>query len=275
LEEFYKKLDDLVASPQFSNAATSEYVNFLREKVFLTHHKWPHFNLLLDDISSLAKKLPAGSVVVSLERGMLYGGVSILGPVFNAHRVISVDCSPESAESRGSYNSRLLDDARMLTVKSSIRANAGATGLPDQCADALIVPNLVHHVKDQEAMFREISRILKTSGTLYIFEPLIRELHQIPDDFLRYTPYGLSEKLNTVKISSETIRTEGGPFSVIAYCWAQALEYIPEAERNELNEWFYNEHFSELLELDNKYPNNVTRKHTEFPMAFSIFGKKL
>ena len=49
-EKFDKKLDSLAATPQFSNAATSEYVNFLREKVFLTQHKWPHFNLLLDDI---------------------------------------------------------------------------------------------------------------------------------------------------------------------------------------------------------------------------------
>ena len=55
--------------------------------------------------------------------------------------------------------------------------------------DLILVPNLMHHIPDIEIFFTQIKDILKKNNIVY-FEPLVRELHQEPDDYYRITPYG-------------------------------------------------------------------------------------
>ena len=67
---------------------------------------------------------------------------------------------------------------------------------------------------------------------------------------------------------------EGGPFTAIAYCWTQALEYFPPEKRAEMEHWFYREHMPQLVAWDEAFPDNLARKHTSFPTAFGIFFHK-
>jgi len=267
-------IEAISKQPNFNEEEINLHIELLMEKVFQTETKWPHFNLLLKDIHELAKSLPTGSTVVSFERGLLYGGVSLLAPIFSGHNVIATDCSPESANNRGAYNEEMVNDERLLRVESSLRTQIEDTGLPEGIADLITVPNLVHHISDQNALFLEITRVLKPGGKAYIFEPLVRELHQSPDDFLRYTPFGLEEKFRRYNLNPIQTKTEGGPFSVIAYCWSQALEYFSDPEREEMKQWFYNKHFKELLKWDDEFIENQERNFTSFPMAFSVLAEK-
>ncbi|MDA0219551.1 MAG: class I SAM-dependent methyltransferase [Proteobacteria bacterium] len=251
-----------------------DHLAFLREKVFQTDTKWPQFELLLDDLIALAVGLAAGSTVVSLERTLLYGGISLTAPVFAGQNFISVDCSPPSANERGAYNDWMTDDGRCIRIPYSRRGSPTATGLDDASADLVIVPNLVHHVRDQDGFFAEMARILRPGGSLYIFEPLVRELHQKPDDYVRYTPWGVEAMCERVGLAVEEVRDRGGPFEVISYCWTQALEYMPEDERAPWKEWFYGKHLQELLEMDRRYPTNLVRKHTSFPMTWSVRARR-
>jgi hypothetical protein len=102
----------------------------------------------------------------------------------------------------------------------------------------------------------------------------VRELHQAPDDFIRYTPFGLQLKLKEHGFETIRVATEGGPFQVIAYCWEQALQYLPEEERAERSRWFWNEHFPELLRLDATHQTNLLRRNSSFPMAFSMTARR-
>lgn len=246
----------------------------LERDVFHIKDKWPHFQLLLNDIADLSEKAKAGDVVVSLERTLLYGGYSMVAPFFSEQEFISIDCSPESADKRGAYNKKLVNDVRFIKIKNTKRASIENTGLEDNLADLVLIPNLVHHVADQERLFHEMARILKPGGIAYVFEPLVRELHQIPDDYLRYTPFGLSNIMEKVGLRTIVTELEGGPFSAIAYCWTQALQYFPEGKRVEMEEWFYGEHFSQLMDWDEQYKENKFRPHTQFPMSFSVQAKK-
>lgn len=63
-------------------------------------------------------------------------------------------------------------------------------------------------------------------------------------------------------------------FSAIGYCWLQALEYLPEENRKEVEKWFYNEHRPQLKEWDEKHTENLVRQHTKFPVGFSILAEK-
>jgi len=254
--------------------ALENHLAFLKERVFQTGTKWPQFELLLGDIAALAEETPPGATVVGLERTLLYGGISLVAPFFAHATYVSVDCSPPSADDRGAYNDWMTDDTRCIRRRYDRRGQPTATGLHDASADLVLVPNLVHHVQDQNGFFAEMARLLKPGGRLYIFEPLVRELHQSPDDFVRYTPWGVESMCAAAGMTVERVNDRGGPFEVISYCWTQALEYIPEAERKPWTEWFYGEHMPELLDMDRRYPSNLVRKHTSFPMTWSVLARK-
>jgi len=247
-----------------------KHIEILENEVFFTKNKWPHFSLLLKDMSEFSLKLKANLTVVSLERTLLYGGYSLLAPFFDKQNFISIDCSPSSADDRGSYNEELINNSNFIKISTSKRADISNTGLEDCLADLVLIPNLVHHIADQDMLFQEMARILKPGGKVYIFEPLVRELHQIPDDFLRYTPFGIAAVLKKVGLEMESYDLEGGPFSVIAYCWTQALQYFPDQDRKKMEDWFYNQHFIDLMKWDIEHTDNKVRPFTKFPMSFSI-----
>jgi SAM-dependent methyltransferase len=257
-----------------SETQIEAHVAMLEERVFQVKTRWPHFRLLLGDLKRLAQATAETATVVSLERTLLYGGISLFAPLFSRQKFISVDCSPGLADERGAYNSSMIDDERAIRVPYSVRGSELDTHLPDKSADLVLVPNLVHHVADQDRLFDEMARILRPSGRLYVFEPLLRELHQIPEDYLRYTPYGLKRLMEQRSLVTESIELEGGPFSAVAYCWDQALQYFPSEKRDEMQRWFFGEMFPKLINWDEEYPTNLVRKHTSFPVAFSVIARQ-
>ena len=267
-------LVDPTVGETFTAAQLDGHIAVLAERVFQVETKWPHFRLLLRDVGRLAGEMAPQATVVSLERGLLYGGCSLIAPLFHQCEFLSVDCSPPSADDRGGYNEAMIDDPRFLFVPATHRAPIEATGLPDNVADLVVVPNLAHHIADQTALFAEMARITRPGGRVYVFEPLVRELHQIPDDYLRYTPFGLQRTLREAGLEPGDFELEGGPFSAVAYCWAQALEYMPAEERELMTRWFYEEQFPQLMDWDARYTENQVRKHTAFPMSFSLVAEK-
>lgn len=258
----------------FTEAQLDGHQKMLEERVFQVATKWPHFKRLLADVRELGRGFPKGARVVCMERSLLYGGISLFAPFFHRQDFVSLDCSPGSAEGRGAYNKAMVDDERCLAVPTTMRARPEQTGLPAASADLVMVPNLVHHVPDQRGLFAEIARLLKPGARGYIFEPLIRELHQAPDDYVRYTPWGFERQIVEAGMVYERFEPEGGPFQAIGYCWTQALEYFPPEKRVEMQRWFYEQHMPELMGWDAAYRENLVRKHTSFPMAYSIHFHK-
>ena len=251
------------------------HLAFLHERIFQTATKWPHFKRLLDDVVQLAAALPEGADVVILERAYVYGGDSLFAPLFARQKTTAIDCELATTAALGGYQKSWTEDPRCLHIAADRRASITATGLPSACADALLVPNVVHHVADQDGMFAEFARLLRPGGSGYIFEALLRELHQSPDDYVRYTPWGFGNSLARHGLEMTAWTPAGGPFEAIAYCWVQALQYLPEKERADRERWFYNEHFPELMRLNAAYPKNMFRPHTSFPVAYSIHFRRL
>jgi SAM-dependent methyltransferase len=266
--------DIKVTDEKFTLAMLDVHAEVLAERVFQVETKWPHFKRLLADIRALAGEMPAGASVASLERGLLYGGCSLIAPFFQDQDFQALDCSPQSADDRGAYNAAMVDDPRFLFVPGGRRVGVSDTGLEDASADLVLVPNLVHHVADQDALFAELARITRPGGRVYVFEPLLRELHQSPDDYLRWTPFGMARAMGLAGLEPEEPKTAGGPFEAIAYCWVRALEYFPEDAREEMAAWFYGKHMPELMGWDAAHTRNNVRNHTSFPVAYSITAGK-
>ena len=100
-----------------------------------------------------------------------------------------------------------------------------------------------------------------------MFEPLLREIHQKPDDYYRFTPYALEQVYKKIGFKNIKYEYSGGPFSATYYCWDQALQYLPVALRKKYQKKI---NLSELLKLENRFKKNLFRKYSEFPVSFSI-----
>tara|TARA_B100001093_G_C26855023_1_gene1026995 strand:+ start:1694 stop:2467 length:774 start_codon:yes stop_codon:yes gene_type:complete len=251
-----------------------KHEKYLKEKVFFTNNKWPHFNLLFKDIKKISKKLPKNSTIISLERTTLYGGTSLFAPFFNKHNFISVDCVTDKILKRGSYNKKFLKDKNIIKTKSNYQFDYKKIRLKNNIADCILIPNLMHHVEYPEILIKKAHKLLKKNSTIYIFEPLVRELHQIPEDFGRFTPFSLKTLLAKVGFKNSNYELTGGPFSCISYYWDQAMQYIPSNKRKKVQEWFLKTENKRLQKFDRIFKKNLQRKNTLSPVAFSLISKK-
>ena len=248
-----------------------KHEKFLRENVFYTNSKWSHFNLIFKDIKKFAKETKKNSTILSLERNSLYGGVSLFAPFFYRQTFVSVDCVSSELKKRGAYN-RVDAKTNFISMKKNYQFNYKKIKLPNSFADLILVPNLMHHIDDVEALLKQIKRILKKNGKVYIFEPLVRELHQVPEDYFRITPYGFKKLLKKYGFSGFKIEFDGGPFTAVGYCWDQAIQFLPKKQRLQKSNWLKKK-FPEFISMDRKYKKNNVRKNTIFPMSFSIQSK--
>ncbi len=247
---------------------------YLRDNVFFTKKKWPHFNLLFKDIKKLSKKFKPKSKILFIERTNLYGNLSLLAPFFNNHYVASIDCSETLIKSRGAYNKSLIDKKKIITFPSVDHKNYLKITESKYKSDLIIVPNLIHHIPYHNKFFKNLRKILNKNGKVYIFEPLVRELHQAPEDFLRFTPYGLEKIFSDLKYKNISFDLEGGPFSVISYCYDQALQYLPKNKRKNETINFQKNLLPKLEKYEKLYKKNLNRPHSSFPMSYSVIAQK-
>ena len=137
----------------------TEHENFLKKKIFFTETKWPHFNLLFEDLKKFSnnkKKL----TVVSLERNNLYNGFSLFAPLFEKHNFISVDCTTPKLLKRGSYN-KFKKDNRFIEKKKNYQFDYRKIKLKKNISDLVIIPNLMHHISDVDLLIYQAKKILK------------------------------------------------------------------------------------------------------------------
>lgn len=57
--------------------------------------------------------------------------------------------------------------------------------------DTVLLLDVLEHLPDPEKCLREIQRILKPGGTLFLQVPFLYPLHDVPLDFYRWTLFGL------------------------------------------------------------------------------------
>lgn len=274
-----------------------QHISMLKERVFQLH-RWPHYQLLLDDLQELAstlKNLVIGLArrtpgwtnekgkILSLERTLLYGGKSMFAPIFYGHDYRIREASPESAYERGPYNADMVGPQFMEYGKPA------GVQFHMRDMDLVLIPNALHHIPIAEVshhvLSMELQDILRPGGYLYIFEQLIEEVHQKPDDYVRYTPDGLSSLLQAAGYQIEWVRTTGNIFSSTRFLLDQILEYVdgsPAPEGTQPLDFGFTKGedirkvramIDKLTRMEPLYPTTA-RKYTECPKAFSILARK-
>jgi SAM-dependent methyltransferase len=90
-----------------------------------------------------------------------------------------------------------MEVARALVTPGRKNADVFYDGLrfpfADSTFESVVCNQVLEHVREPELFIREISRVLRPGGHLLLSVPFAWEEHEQPDDYRRYSSFGLSE----------------------------------------------------------------------------------
>lgn len=99
----------------------------------------------------------------------------------------------------------------------------------DEEFEIVICTGLLEHVKEPYKLIQEMKRVLKKGGMLLLSASSAFSIHEAPNDYFHFTPYGLKYFLRDwsnaeIKGSCNTMKTMGILFQRIAY---QSKMFLP------------------------------------------------
>lgn len=94
--------------------------------------------------------------------------------------------------------------------------------IPDGRFDAVFCTEVLEHVPDPAQALREMRRVLRRGGKLILSAPHLGYLHNEPDDYYRYTKYGLRTLLERAGFRVVLLEPSAGFFSFLQHVLATA-----------------------------------------------------
>ena len=135
--------------------------------------------------------------------------------------------------------------------------------LADNYADNVFLFNALYILKKPEESLKEVYRILKTGGILFLSSPFIANEMPEPDDYFRFTSQKLKDILNEEGFSEIKVIPYGERFSAAVYILHDFL--------------FFNTvrffAFSIALFLDKAIPRKIKNNYP-FPIGYFVIAKK-
>lgn len=146
---------------------------------------------------SLSRELPPGSKI--LDAG---AGEAPFKKFFKNHNYTAVDT--KWGDSEWDYSKLdLVADLTKIPVKG-------------ESFDAVLCTQVLEHLKEPEKVLKELYRVLKIGGILYLSAPQGWGVHQAPYDYYRYTCYGLKYLLEKAGFKKIYIKPCCGYYSYLA-----------------------------------------------------------
>lgn len=116
--------------------------------------------------------------------------------------------------------------------------------------DYILCTQVLEHLKQPEKAFKEFKRLLKPGGRLFLTTNFMYQIHMEPNDYYRFTEYGLRYLGEMSGFKVERVKAHGGVFMVLAYVlntWPLRLGL----EKWRLGYWLYIILFSPLIMVIN------------------------
>jgi SAM-dependent methyltransferase len=109
-----------------------------------------------------------------------------------------------------------LGDSKWDYSRLDIRGDLSDLPLRDQSVDGVLCMVVLEHTQDPRHVLSEFARVLKPGGVLRLVVPFLWEEHQIPQDYFRFTRYGVKLLFENLPLSIDLLRPMGGFFGVCA-----------------------------------------------------------
>ncbi len=82
--------------------------------------------------------------------------------------------------------------------------------LPDASVDSAMATEVLEHCPEPVAVLREVLRVLRPGGTLFITVPFLWPLHDVPYDEYRYTPFAMERLFREAGFGDIVVKPLGG-----------------------------------------------------------------
>lgn len=161
-------------------------------------------------VKNVAQSLPAGSHI--LDAG---AGESVYKRFFSNCDYKAIDLA--IGESRWNYSN--------LDYIGSLHEMP----IEDNAFDAVLCTQVLEHLEWPRESVKEMHRVLKIGGKLFMTVPMAQNEHQTPYDFFRYTSYGLKSICEHAGFHDVKITPFGGLWVRWAYELSRGLSIFPSA----------------------------------------------
>jgi SAM-dependent methyltransferase len=123
--------------------------------------------------------------------------------------VLDVGCGDKPYRDCLTYKSYIgIEVERSMNV--DVLCDGGVLPFRDGCFDTVICIAVLEHVREPGRQMREMARVLKKRGRLIVVAPFFWNLHYEPNDYYRFTKYGLQHLFLKCNIDPDkTIPLEG------------------------------------------------------------------
>ncbi|MBC8488141.1 MAG: methyltransferase domain-containing protein [Bacteroidetes bacterium] len=96
----------------------------------------------------------------------------------------------------------------------------------DNIYDTIVCFEVLEHVTNPFKAVSEIRRIIKENGIFILTVPHLSRLHDIPNDYFRYTKYGIKSLLENNRFKVLEIKPRGGLFSFLGHQFSNIFQNI-------------------------------------------------
>ena len=130
---------------------------------------------------------------------------------------------------RADYTSQDVKNNQLGTI--DLVSDATKIPVKDGSFNYVLCTQVLEHVSEPKLVFAELYRILKKGGRLYLTTHLAFEEHLVPNDYFRFTRYGLKYLAESAGFRVERIEPQGGRFIVLG---KQIQTIVPRLLKNQL-----------------------------------------
>lgn len=101
----------------------------------------------------------------------------------------------------------------------------------DDRFDCVIATEVLEHCPEPEVVLNEVFRVLKPQGVLFFTVPFLWNLHEVPHDEYRYTPFSLQRHLCNSGFETIEIKATGGWHAAMAQMLGLWVRRSPMAKK--------------------------------------------